>query len=235
MNGEILKMYRNQKEIERNKKCEEYNLPSYTVLEEVLNSVTHGIGAIFAITAIVLLIVEVPKNFENIFYLSIYGGALFVLYIISTLYHSLKLGFAKKVFRVLDHCSIFLAIAGTYTPICALIIGGRAGAILLSFIWFMAIIGIILNSISLNKFAKLSMTCYMGMGWGVLFAMKWLLESVTYYQLLMLIMGGVAYTLGAVLYGIGKKFRYVHSIWHIFVLAGSVLHFFMIYNFTVNM
>ncbi len=224
-------MTNNKKDIERQKKCKEYNLPSYTLLEEVLNAATHGLGAIFAIVVIVLLMIDVPKNFHNVFPLSVYGGTLFLLYIISTLYHALKLGFAKKIFRTLDHCSIFLLIAGTYTPICALIIGGKVGTILLSFIWLAAIVGIVLNSISIERYAKFSMICYIAMGWGVVFAMKWLIESVTLYQLWMLIFGGIAYTLGAVLYGMGKKFKYVHSVWHIFVIIGSVFHFMMIYNF----
>ena len=219
-----------EKNKSREEKRKSMGLPSYTVLEEVLNAVTHGVGALLAIAAIVLLPIFSPKTVLNITCVSIYSATLFILYIISTMYHALGLCKAKRIFRVLDHCSIFLLIAGTYTPISILMIGGNLGYILCISIWVVAIIGIILNSIDLKKFAKVSMACYIGMGWAVIFAFKPLINSVTPYQLTMLLAGGVAYTVGAIIYGVGKKVKYMHSLWHLFVLAGSVLHFLMVFD-----
>lgn len=212
------------------KKHQDYNLPNYTFAEEILNSITHGIGIIFSIVAIPLLIISSPKSFPELFCIVIYGSALFVLYIVSTLYHGLKIGKAKKIFRILDHCSIFLAIAGTYTPICFLKMG-KIGLSVLSIIWAIAVIGVVLNSIDLNKYSKLSLGCYIVMGWAVIFEIKPLIDSITNYQFWLLIGGGITYTIGAVLYALGKKFKYMHSLWHVFVLAGSIFHFLMIYDF----
>ncbi len=209
-------------------------LPSYSLFEEILNALTHGIGAALAIVAIVLLPIFSPKEPLYLVCVSIYSATLFILYIISTMYHALGLCKAKKVFRVLDHCSIFLLIAGTYTPISLLIIGGSLGYILAISIWVVAIIGIVLNSIDLNKFAKLSMVCYIGMGWAVVFAFKPLMQSISTYQLTMLLIGGIAYTVGAIIYGVGKKVKYMHSLWHLFVLAGSIFHFFMVFDCIKN-
>lgn len=220
----------NEKKNEREEKIKKMGLPSYTLLEEVLNAITHGIGVILAITAIVLLPIYTPKTVQNLVCIIIYSSTLFMLYIISTLYHSLGINRAKKVFRVLDHCSIFLLISGTYTPIAILMIGGRLGYILSISSWTIAAIGIILNWIDLKKFSKISMACYIGMGWSVMFTIKPLIQSTTSYQLTLLLIGGAAYTLGAVIYVIGKKIKYMHSLWHVFVLAGSIFHFLMIFN-----
>lgn len=223
----------NEKEERKNlrfKMQQKFDLPYYTLLEEILNALTHGSGVIFAIVAIVLLIKSAPKDFTGLFCIGIYGGSIFLLYIISTLYHAFGLCKAKKVFQVLDHCSIFILIAGTYTPICFFRLGDT-GTVILFFIWAAAAVGVILNAINMKKYSKLSMICYISMGWSVIFAMKPLIDCVTSYQLRLLIWGGITYTLGAVLYMIGKRVKYMHSVWHVFVLGGSVLHFMMIYDF----
>lgn len=209
---------------------EDLNLPSYTLFEEILNSITHGLGIVFSIIAIYLLIISSSKSPKELFCVIVYGIILFTLYLVSTLYHALKICKAKTIFRILDHCSIFLTIAGTYTPICILKMG-IIGQIVLGIIWIIAIIGIVLNSIDLNKYSKLSLACYIIMGWAIIFAIKPLINSVTSYQFWLLIGGGITYSVGAVLYALGKKFRYIHSLWHIFVLTGSILHFIMIYDF----
>lgn len=209
----------------------ELNLPSYTILEEVLNAISHGIGALLAIAAIVLLPIFSNHKALTVVCVTIYSSTLFLLYIISTLYHALSINKAKKVFRTLDHCSIFLVIAGTYTPICILAIGGVVGTVLTIVVWSAAIIGIILNSIDVKRFSKVSMICYISMGWCVIFAFKPLINSVSTKSIILLITGGIAYTLGAIIYMIGKKIKYMHSLWHLFVLAGSILHFFMIFDF----
>lgn len=222
------------KKIFREIRRRELNLPVYTVLEEVLNAVSHGIGALLAIAAMVLLPIYSNKEPKTIVCVTIYSLTLFTLYIISTLYHALSVNKAKKVFRTLDHCSIFLLIAGTYTPICVLAIGGVVGAVLLAVVWITAIVGIVLNSIDVKRFSKISMACYISMGWCVVFAFKPLINSISGKEIILLVLGGVFYTIGAIIYGIGKKIKYMHSLWHLFVLAGSIFQFFMIFDFIKN-
>lgn len=229
------KEYLSEKAQLRLKKLKELNLPEYSTLEEFLNALSHGIGAVLSIIAIVLLIVNSPFDAKSIICVSIYSVSLFVLYIISTLYHAILPGRAKMVFRVLDHCSIFVLIAGTYTPICLLMLNSIVGWILFFIVWTAAIVGIVFNSIDMRKFSKFSMVCYIAMGWVVIFAFKPLIESITSTELILLILGGIAYTVGAVLYVLGKKKKYVHSIWHLFVLIGSILHFLMVFNGIKNM
>ena len=213
----------------RHQKILNFKLPFYTLSEEIMSSITHGLGVFFSVVALVLLIIKSPKDFQNIFSISIYGATLIILYTISTIYHALKINRAKKVFRKLDHCSIFLLIAGTYTPICALLLRGNIGTIILCCVWVTAILGVVLNSIDVNKFSKFSLACYLVMGWAVVFAIKPLIASITPTQMWWLFAGGAFYTIGAIIYVIGKKIRYMHSVWHLFVLAGSICHFMMIY------
>lgn len=214
----------------RLKKLKEFNLPEYSLSEELMNAISHGIGAALSIVAIVLLIINSNFEVKSMVCVTIYSVSLFILYIVSTLYHALLPSKAKKVFRVLDHCSIFLLIAGTYTPICLLILNSVVGWVLFFIVWAAAIVGIVFNSIDVKKFSKFSMICYIAMGWVVIFALKPLIDSITMRQFVLLILGGVAYTVGAILYVIGKKQKYIHSIWHLFVLLGSILHFFMIFT-----
>ena len=214
----------------RLRRIKELSLPEYTLSEELMNAISHGIGAALAIAAIVLLIINSNFAAKSVVSVTIYSSSLFILYIISTLYHALAPNKAKKVFRILDHCSIFLLIAGTYTPICLLILEGVVGWVLFSIVWLAAFVGIVFNSIDIKKFAKFSMICYIAMGWVVIFAIKPLIDSITSFQLALLVSGGIAYTVGAGLYGLGKKYKYIHSIWHLFVLAGSILHFFMVFG-----
>lgn len=207
------------------------NLPVYSTFEEILSAISHGIGALLSVFAIVLLIISSSFKAKTIVCVSIYSATLFVLYIISTMYHALGLNKAKKVFRILDHCSIFILISGTYTPICLLMLDGVIGWILFSAVWLCAIVGIVFNAIDLKKFSKLSMACYIIMGWAIIFAIKPLMDVITQRQLLFLFLGGIFYTVGAIIYGIGKKIKYMHSLWHVFVLSGSIFHFFMIFDF----
>lgn len=219
-----------EKQQQREQRRIQLNLPRYTVLEEVLNAVTHGLGAALAIAALVILLVMAPHDAKNVLCNTLYGVTLFILYIVSTLYHALGINKAKKVFRTLDHCSIFLLIAGTYTPISLLVIGGTTGWILFGGIWGAAAGGIVLNAIDVKRFSKLSAVCYLVMGWAVVFAIGPLVQSMPVREIILMVAGGVAYTVGAVLYHIGKRIKYMHSIWHVFVLAGSILHFFTILN-----
>ena len=206
-------------------------LPSYTTAEEIWNAISHGLGAAFAIVALVLLLVNGQHNALTMVSVSIYGSTMFLLYTVSTLYHALGVGRAKKVFQVLDHCTIYLLIAGTYTPVSLLSIGGASGWFLFGFVWAVSILGIVLN---MKRFRVVSMICYLGLGWCVLFFLRPLVESIDTTSLLFLVIGGVLYTIGAILYGVGRKIKYMHSVWHFFCVAGSFFHFLVVYNIAVQ-
>ena len=198
----------------------------YTLGEEIFSAVSHGIGAVAAVAALVTMIffAHFYGNGMGLLSAIIYGLTLILLYVMSTLYHSFTNAKVKKVFRIFDHCSIFLLIAGTYTPVLLVSIGGSLGFTLFSVIWGAAILGLVLNAVNLEKFAKISVLLYLIMGWAAVFAFKPLLESVDKGGLILFLAGGLAYTLGVIFYVL-KKFRYMHSIWHLFVLAGSITHF----------
>ncbi len=195
--------------------------------EEIANAITHGIGVIFAIAALVILIVfSAGKGAKYIVSVSIYGATLFLLYLASTLYHSLK-GKAKDVFRIFDHSAIYLLIAGTYTPFTFLIIRGWQGWFLFGIIWTLAITGILFKVFFTGRFTLLSTLLYILMGWIVVVFIKSVIKFMPHNGLILLVMGGLSYTLGAVFY-VFKWFKFHHAVWHLFVLAGSVLHFFAI-------
>ena len=210
-------------------------LPDYTLGEEITNSVTHGIGTMLSITALVLCIVRsaIHHNVWAIVSSAIYGSTLIVLYLMSTIYHSLARNKAKRVFRIIDHCSIFLLIAGTYTPYTLVSIRGPLGWSMFGIIWGMAIAGIVFNAIDLEKFSKISFICYLVMGWAVVMAIKPIIASVAKGGLILLLAGGITYSLGAVFYALGAKKKYIHSVWHVFVIIGSVLHFFSVFFYVI--
>ncbi len=218
------------KEKQREERRRFLGLPIYSTLEEVLSAVSHGVGVLLSIAALVLLLVRAPNDSITLVSLVVYSATLILLYLVSTLYHALGVNKGKQVFRVLDHCSIFLLIAGTYTPLSLAVIRGTAGWVLLGVIWAAAVVGIVFNAVNLKRYQKLSMVCYICMGWAVIFAAKPLAGSMPVWEIILLLAGGVFYTVGAVLYAIGKKKKYVHSLWHLFVLVGSVFHFFCIYG-----
>ena len=162
---------------------------------------------------------------------AIYGSSLFLLFFSSTLFHSLIFTKAKKVFQVFDHCSIYLLIAGTYTPFCLLVVQGMAGLILLSVIWTTAVIGIIYKSLTLtkmNKVSKVSTIIYNVMGWAIIVVLPKLYQNIDLTGLLLLVAGGIAYSVGSLFYSM-KNRRFTHVIWHLFVMLGAALMFFAIY------
>lgn len=206
-------------------------VPKYTLGEELVNSISHGIGALSGVAALVLTIIMAAKNHNTIGVVSavIYGISMILMYTISCLYHAFSPRIkAKKVFRVLDHCDIYLYIAGCYTPFCLSLIGGTTGWVLFSVIWVSAIIGILLNAINLEKYQKISVALYLIMGWMIVASFKSLKMVLPVPGLALLISGGVVYSIGAILYMIGSKKRYFHSVFHFFVLGGSTLQFFSI-------
>lgn len=217
------------------KKAAEAAIPKrYSIGEEIFNSVTHGIGAGLAVAAIVLLIIRAvvyaPQDGKGFYITSfaLFGACMFILYLMSTLYHALTPYGAKKVFAIFDHSSIYLLIAGTYTPFCLTTLRGPIGWVLFGIIWGLAIAGMTFYAIFGSRMRILSAITYVLMGWLVVFAFKPMAQLLPKVSLILLILGGVAYTVGIVFYAL-KKIKWMHCIWHIFVIFGSVLHFFSVY------
>ena len=211
------------------------SIPKYSLSEELLNAISHGLGALFGIVGTVLCIVKAANTGDpwRIVSGSIFGVTVLLLYLLSCLYHALKVNMAKRVFRVIDHCTIFLLIAGTYTPFTLVTLRGTVGWVLFGIVWGMAVLGITLNAVNLKKFSKISVACYLVMGWAIIAAFQPLAEALAPQGVSLLIWGGIAYTVGAILYGIGAKVKYFHSVFHFFCLAGTVLHFFAIYLYVL--
>ena len=201
----------------------------YTLGEEIFSSVSHGVGACLSIAGTVVLLVfsVIYGNALAVVSSSIYGASLIILYTMSTLYHSFTNEKVKHFFQIMDHNTIFLLIAGTYTPITLYILGGVTGWILFSVVWVASIIGITLNSINMEKAKIPSLVCYIATGWVIIFAIKPLIAKVPFLSALFLVLGGVIYTVGIVFYVI-KKVKYFHPIWHIFTILGSAFHYFSI-------
>ncbi len=201
----------------------------YTLGEEIFNSVSHGAGSLLSIAGTVILIIfsAIYANTWAVVSSCIYGASLIILYTMSTLYHAITNEKAKKFFRIMDHNTIFFLIAGTYTPLTLFCLNGWLGWTLFGIVWGAAIIGIVLNSIDLERFRKPSVVCYILMGWVIIFAIKPLMESIPQISLIFLLTGGVFYTVGVIFYAI-KKIKYFHSIWHLFTIAGSIFHYFSI-------
>ena len=228
--------YKESKRLVKEEKDKKWqNMPKvYSTGEEIFNSVTHGIGTGLAVAATVLLIIKAvlyaPENLkaEYITSWAVFGFCLVVLYLMSTLYHALTPAKVKAVFSIFDHCAIYLLIAGTYTPFCLATLHGTTGWILFGIIWGMAILGITFYSIFGKKLKVLYVITYIVMGWLIVFAFKPMKEAMPPICITFLISGGVAYTVGVIFYSL-KKIKWMHPIWHFFVLAGSILHFFSVY------
>ncbi|MGN0822230.1 MAG: hemolysin III family protein [Candidatus Gallimonas sp.] len=200
----------------------------YTKGEEIFNAVSHIAGGALGVAALALGLIFAYPDGVKMAALSVFAACVVVLYTMSALYHFLPNGRAKGVFRVFDHCTIFLLIAGTYTPYCLIALGGTAvGAGVLIAEWVLAAIGIAGNAIAMNnRIVKItSMGAYVGMGWAVVVGFRPLLETISPACFWLLLSGGIAYTAGIAFYAFGKKVKYFHSVWHLFDLAGTVLHF----------
>lgn len=206
-------------------------LPTYTKGEEIFNAVSHIVGGGFGIVALVLGIVfsSLYSDIYGLISMIVFGVSLILLYTMSSIYHFLNRNKAKKVFRIFDHCTIFLLIAGTYTPYCLVTLNTESGIgwILFAIVWLFTILGITFNAINMHHpvIKTLSMICYLAMGWCVIFALGPLLENLAWNGFLLLLIGGISYSIGAIFYGFGKKAKYIHSVWHLFVLVGSILHY----------
>jgi len=212
----------------------EKNRRELSTTEEIVNSITHGIGALLSIIALVILIIVAGQHGDiwHLVSFSIYGSTLVLLYLSSTLYHSFTSPKIKNLFARFDHISIFLLIAGTYTPILLTTLRGPWGWTLFAIIWAMALAGAVIRSIYLHRFRKLMVAIYLVMGWMAIVAAKQIYELMPGISIWFLVLGGLAYSIGVIFYN-RRKLPYSHGIWHLFVLAGSILHFFAIY-FSIN-
>ncbi|MBM7097671.1 MULTISPECIES: PAQR family membrane homeostasis protein TrhA [Alteribacter] len=199
---------------------------TFTKREEIANAITHGIGAAFGVAALTLLIVfaSMYGTASHVISFTIYGVTLLLMYVCSTLLHSLRQGRAKNVFEILDHSAIYLFIAGTYTPLMVIVVDGATGWILLSVVWAMAAVGIVFKVFFVKRFIFLSTLFYIAMGWMIVFVLKPIATTVEMGGIVLLVTGGVLYTVGTLFY-IWRKFQYHHAVWHLFVLAASVTHF----------
>lgn len=200
--------------------------------EEIANAISHGAGALLAIAATVLMILRAAGHGSalRVVCASLYGASLILLYTISTLYHALTAPGGKRIFQIFDHCSIFILILGTYIPITLAVIGGALGWTLFGINTACAVLGIVFTAIDLRRAHKLSMVLYIIMGWLVVLAARPVIAAVPVPGLLLLLGGGIAYTAGIWFYK-NKTLPYSHFIWHLFVLVGSILQFFMVYQY----
>lgn len=213
-------------------------LPDYTKGEEIFNAASHIFGAAFSVLALVVMILKTALYGDawGVVGSVIYGASLVMLYTVSGVYHALRPGMGKKVMQVLDHCVIYVLIAGTYTPILFSTVRevspGWAWT-LFGVVWGVAAVAITFTAIDLKKYAVFSMICYIGMGWCVVAAWKTVTAALHPVGLQFLLWGGIAYTVGAVLYGLGSRIRYMHSVFHVFVVVGSMLQFLCVFLFVI--
>ena len=208
----------------------------YTLGEEIFNSVSHGVGAGLSIAGCVVAVVKAALHggAMDVVSAAIFGAMLIILYLMSTLYHAITNDTAKRVFRVLDHCTIFLLIAGTYTPYTLISLRGQNAALgwsIFGILWGLTAFGVVLNAVSLKKFKVIPMILYIAMGWCVVIVLKPLYEAIGLGGLLFLLIGGLCYTAG--IFFFSSKIKYMHAIWHLFVLAGSILHYFSILLYVI--
>ncbi len=217
-------------------KLEDRELPSYTKGEEIANMVTHIIGGVIGIVAIVLCSIF-AKNAYGVISGVIFGVSMLILYTMSSIYHGLSPKVkGKKVLQILDHCTIFLLIAGSYTPfaLCTLReYHTGMGWTIFGIIWAVAVLGMVLNSIDLKKYKIFSMICYLAMGWCIIVKINVLPALLSMKGFSLLLAGGIVYTLGAICYIIGKKHKYIHTVFHICVLIASFLHFLCILLYVI--
>ncbi len=213
----------------------ERKYPLYTGGEEIFNSVSHGIGVLLSIAALVLLIVfaVIRSNGYGLASAIVYGISLIIMYSMSMVYHIVQNEKAKSVLRIFDHCSIFILISGTYTPYLLLCMENAKRWTFFGVIWGITILGIILNAVNLEKFRKISLTLYILMGWAIVFSIRDIIINVELPGVVLLIAGGVVYTAGVIFYVL-KKYRYMHSVWHLFVLGGSICHYFSILLYVIK-
>ena len=227
--AETVNKYKKKKE----KKKLNIKIPNYTLKEEIINAISHGIGGALAILALVLLVIKANGVLKETT-VTLFGSTMIILYTMSCIYHALSPNLeGKKVLRVIDHCNVYLLVYGTYIPISLVGIGGTYGIIMFLIITAITITGIALTSVKIDKTQVLQVVCHLVSGWSVLFAISPLIKNLGKMGFLLLILGGVMYSIGSILYGIGSKKRYMHSVFHIFCLLGTLFHFLCIYLYVI--
>ena len=213
-------------------------LPDYTNGEEIFNMVTHIVGGGLGVVYLALCVIfaALRGNAWGVVSSAIYGASVISLFTMSSVYHGLKPGMAKKVLQVLDHCTIYFMIAGTYTPIMLSLVRKTnpwIAWIVFGVVWGIAALAITLTAIDLKKYNTFSMICYIGMGWCIILTIVPVYKALTFWGFMWLLMGGIMYTIGAILFGIGAKVRYIHSIFLFFVVLASIMHFICILFFVI--
>jgi len=204
-------------------------MPKYTRGEELFNMITHIVGGGLGVISLLFCVIVAAYN-QNIWGVVsglIYGFSVVLLFTMSSIYHGLHIGLPKRVFRILDHCTIYILIAGTYTPI--MLTHFRAAHpveawTILGIIWGLAVIGIVLNAVDLKRFIVFSVVCYLGMGWAAVIRINQLIDVLGMPFFVLILIGGILYTVGVLFYALGKNKKYMHSIFHLFVIAASILH-----------
>ncbi len=205
--------------------------PGYLLAEEIANSISHGIGCILGIAGLVLMLIQaadMKAGAAAIISYSVYGGSIILLFLASTLYHAITHPRAKLWLKKVDHCAIYLLIAGTYTPFLAIALNSLLAHILMVIIWLLALAGVVFKIACIHRFPALSLITYLSMGWLSLIIVWQLAIALSPWSLGLLVAGGIIYSFGVIFY-VGKKIPYHHAIWHGFVLGGCVCHFFSIY------
>lgn len=213
-------------------------LPDYTRGEERFHMISHIVGGAFGVLALLLCVIRAAfhQSVWGVVGSCVYGASIIVLYTMSGIYHGLKHEKAKKVFQVLDHCTIYYLIAGTYTPVLFSAIRPQYPVwawVIFGLVWGCAACATVFTAIDLHRYAKLSMICYLGMGWCIVLAIKPAMESIPLPGLMWILAGGILYTIGAVLYGLGKTHKYMHAVFHVFCVLGSIAQFFGIFLYVL--
>jgi len=206
----------------------------YSVLEEVLNASTHGVGVLLGIVGLILMMMKAMRMDDTTIMAGavIYGSSIILLFAASTLYHAIPHVATKRVLRVIDHSAIYLLIAGSYTPYTLFVIGDRLGAIIMAVVWSLAVAGIIFKVFFMGRFQMVSLITYLGMGWLGLLAAFQIANNLPPTGIALLVGGGLAYSLGTIFFKV-KAIPFNHAIWHLFVLAGCILHFLSVYYFVL--
>lgn len=219
-------------------KLADRQLPNYSTGEEIMNTVTHIVGGAMGVAALTMCVMLAAQN-RNIYGVigsSIYGFCMIALYSVSSVYHGLRPGMGKKVMQVIDHCTIYFLISGTYTPVLLSAFRPLYPALgwsLFGFEWALAVLATVLTAIDLKKYSVFSMICYIGMGWAIIPFAKQTIQVLTIPGFVLLLLGGIAYTIGSVLYGLGKTKKWMHSVFHIFVVLGAVLQYFAVLLYAI--
>ena len=217
------------------KKKERISVPSYTLCEELVNSISHGVAAAFSIWGLVMLIIKASKvGAMAVTTVTLFVTTMILLYTISCIYHALSPRITgKKVMRVIDHCNVFLLVFGTIIPIALVGMKGICGWIYFGIVGFITLLGIIFSAIDVEKNEKIEVVCHLVNGWSAVLFIKPLIAGVGVTGLILIILGGVMYSIGALLYGLGSTKKYMHSVFHFFCIFGTIFHYIAIYLYVL--